>query len=135
MLSGARSGGARPGLDLRGAADTGDASDGPGWDEGRTVEVMPVECGRACLTLPVSDRMSYRPVPVLHRLVRGWSFDLLYAGGACSVQPVAVFDQSLASPDVGFCDGFDTAGAFSDLLGGVQACLGAPVLDGTEDRV
>ena len=35
------------------------------WDEGWTVEVMRVECGRARLALRVGARMSYRPVSVL----------------------------------------------------------------------
>lgn len=97
--------------------------------EGPIVEVMHVECGRACLALPVGARMSYRPVPVLHWPMRGWPFDLLDAGGARSVRAVAVFDQSLASPDVGFCDGSDTEGAIRDLLEAVPGRFGAMAPD------
>ena len=81
--------------------------------------MMHVECARARLALPVGALMSSRPVPVLQRLARGWPFDWLPAGGAHSMQAVAVFEQSLASPEFGFCDSSDTQEAISDLFGAV----------------
>ena len=43
--------------------------------------------------------------------------------------PPPRFDQSLASPDVGFCDGSDLKGATSDLLHAVKWPFGPAALD------
>ena len=45
------------------------------------------------------------------------------------MQAVATFDQSFASPEVGFCDRSDTKGAISDLLGGMQGRFAAAALE------
>ena len=97
--------------------------------DGRTVEVMHVECGRARLALLVEAWIAYRPVPVLQGLARGWPFDRLDASGTHYVHGAAVLDQSLALPDVGFCDGSGAGGAIRGLLDMVQGRFGVATLE------